>query len=99
MLPGETRHRRVKYLNNVIDADHGKLKQLIGPVCGVKLSETAYATTRGFEVMRALRKRTSGAMAIWRREHRKGEPGPATDRDLHLLNRARAPSSCVPQLD
>ena len=32
--PTETRHRQVKYLNNVIEADHGKLEQLIRPVRG-----------------------------------------------------------------
>ena len=26
--PNETRHRQVKYLNNVVEADHGKLKRL-----------------------------------------------------------------------
>ena len=31
--PKDTRHRQVKYLNNVIEADHGKLKLLIRPVC------------------------------------------------------------------
>ena len=30
--PEETRHRQVKYLNNVVEADHGKLKLLIRPV-------------------------------------------------------------------
>ena len=30
----ETLHRQVKYLNNVIEADHGKLKQLIRPIRG-----------------------------------------------------------------
>jgi IS6 family transposase len=54
--PAETVHRQVKYLNNVIEADHGKLKQLIRPVRGFKTLKTAYATTAGFEVMRALRK-------------------------------------------
>ena len=49
-------HRQVKYLNNVIEADHGKLKQLIRPVRGFKTLKTAYATIKGFEVMRALRK-------------------------------------------
>jgi hypothetical protein len=48
--------RQVKYLNNVIEADHGKLKQLIKPVRGFKALKTAYATIKGFEVMRALRK-------------------------------------------
>ena len=34
--PKDTRHRQVKYLNNVIEADHGKLKLLIRPVRGFK---------------------------------------------------------------
>src|SRR3546814_10493003 len=49
-------YRQVKYLNNVIEADHGKLKILIKPVRGFKSIPTAYATIKGFEVMRALRK-------------------------------------------
>jgi len=32
--PKDTQHRQVKYLNNIIEADHGKLKQLIRPVRG-----------------------------------------------------------------
>ncbi len=54
--PGELSHRRVKYLNNVAEPDHGKLKQLIKPVRGFRALKTAYATLKGFEVMRALRK-------------------------------------------
>jgi hypothetical protein len=54
--PEKTVHRQVKYLNNVVEADHGKLKQLIRPVRGFKILKTAYATIMGFEVMRALRK-------------------------------------------
>jgi transposase, IS6 family len=52
----KTVHRQVKYLNNVVEADHGKLKQLICPVRGFKTLKTAYATIMGFEVMHALRK-------------------------------------------
>ncbi|GBR49634.1 IS6 family transposase [Neokomagataea thailandica] len=55
-LPDTVEHRQVKYLNNVIEADHGKLKQLIKPVRGFKSLKTAYATIKGFEVMRALKK-------------------------------------------
>ena len=55
-LPKELEHRQAKYLNNVVEADHGKLKQLIRPVRGFKILKTAYATIKGFEVMRALRK-------------------------------------------
>ena len=54
----------MKYLNNVVEADHGKLKLLIGPVRGFKTLKTAYATIKGFEVMRALRKGQAGAFAL-----------------------------------
>ena len=54
--PKDTVHRLVKYLNNVVEADHGKLKQLIRPVRGFKTMKTAYATIKGFEVMRRLEK-------------------------------------------
>ena len=50
----------MKYLNNVVEADHGKLKLLIRPVRGFKTLKTAYATIKGFEVMRALRKGQAG---------------------------------------
>ncbi len=56
MCPKDTVHRQVNYLNNVVEADRGKLKQLIRPVRGLKTMKTAYATIKGFEVMRALRK-------------------------------------------
>jgi transposase-like protein len=46
--PPGTVHRQVKYLNNVIEADHGKLKQLIRPVRGFKTLKTAYSTIMGF---------------------------------------------------
>ena len=62
--PTETRHRQVKYLNNVIEADHGKLKLLIRPVRGFKTLKTAYATIKGFEVMRALREGQAEIFAL-----------------------------------
>ena len=55
------RHRQVKYLHNIVEADHGKLRQLIRPVRGFKTLKTAYATIKGFEVMRALRKGQAAA--------------------------------------
>ena len=64
--PEETVHRQVKYLNNVIEADHGKLKQLIRPVRGFKTLKTAYATIRGFDLMRALRKGQAAAFNLTR---------------------------------
>ena len=62
--PEATLHRQVKYLNNVIEADHGKLKQLIRPVRGFKTLKTAYTTIKGFEGMRALRKGQASAFNI-----------------------------------
>ena len=56
-LPADTEHRRSKYLNNRVEADHGVLKRVIRPTLGFKTMKTAYATIRGFEVMHALRKR------------------------------------------
>lgn len=67
--PKDTQHRQVKYLNNVIEADHGKLKQLIRPVRGFKSIRTAYATIKGFEVMRALRKGQGAIFNITRGIH------------------------------
>ena len=60
--PSDTQHRQVKYLNNIVEADHGKLKRLINPVRGFQSLKTAYATIKGFEVMRAFRK---GQMNPW----------------------------------
>ncbi len=56
-------HRQIKYLNNIIESDHGKLKRLIKPTLGFKSMKTAYATIKGFEVMRMFKK---GQMDIWK---------------------------------
>ncbi len=49
--PEDLEHRQVKYLNNRVEADSGKLKRLINPVRGFQSMKTAYATIKGFEVM------------------------------------------------
>ncbi|MHB7416421.1 hypothetical protein ACYCMA_26085, partial [Klebsiella pneumoniae] len=36
--------RQIKYRNNVIECDHGKLKRIIGATLGFKSMKTAYAT-------------------------------------------------------
>jgi len=64
--PKDTQHRQVKYFNNVVEADYGKLKQLIRPVRGFKTLKTAYATIKGFEVMHALRKNQAAIFNITR---------------------------------
>lgn len=55
--PQDLEHRQVKYLNNIIESDHGKLKRLIKPTLGFKSMKTAYATIKGFEIMRMFKKR------------------------------------------
>ncbi|HRB28863.1 MAG TPA: IS6 family transposase [Nitrosomonas sp.] len=59
----DTVHRQVKYLNNIIKADHGKLKRLIKPTLDFKSMKTAYATIKGFELMRMFKK---GQREIWK---------------------------------
>ena len=61
LLPKEVVHRTSKYLNNIIEADHGALKRVIQPTCGFQGMETARATIKGFtikgfEVMRMIRR-------------------------------------------
>ena len=54
--PPTTVHRQVKYLNNIVEADHGKLKRLLNPTLGFQSLRTAYATIKGSEDMRTFRK-------------------------------------------
>jgi transposase-like protein len=56
-LSKDTRHRTSKYLNNIIEADHGGLKRVIRPMRGFQTMRTAYATIKGFEIMRMIRRR------------------------------------------
>ena len=49
----------MKYLNKRL---HGKLKRLIQPTLGFQSMKTAYATIKGFEVMRMFKK---GQFATW----------------------------------
>jgi transposase, IS6 family len=56
LLPKEVEHRTSKYLNNIIEADHGALKRVIRPTRGFQRTKTVYATLKGFEVMRMIRR-------------------------------------------
>jgi IS6 family transposase len=49
-------HRQVKYLNNRLEGDHAALERVIRPMRGFKSMPTAYATIKGIEVMRMIRK-------------------------------------------
>ena len=57
MLAASVDHRQVKYLNNQLEADYGAIKRRIRSMLGFKSLKTAYATLKGVEVMRMIRKR------------------------------------------
>jgi transposase, IS6 family len=61
-LAPHIKHLQIKYRNNRLEADHGKLKRLINPTRGFQSMKTAYATIKGFEVMRMFKK---GQFNIW----------------------------------
>jgi transposase-like protein len=56
LLPKDVEHRTSKYLNNIIEADHGALKRVIWPTRGFQTMKSAAATLKGFEVMRMIRR-------------------------------------------
>jgi transposase, IS6 family len=56
LLPKDVVHRTSKYLNNIIEADHGALKRVIRPTRGFQQIKTARAALKGFEVMRMIRR-------------------------------------------
>ncbi|MBL4907144.1 MAG: IS6 family transposase [Sulfitobacter sp.] len=72
ILPKGLIHRQIKFLNNRLEGDHGKLKRLIKPSLGFKSMKTAYATIKGFEVMRMFKK---GQFNLWLH----GETGPIAE--------------------
>jgi len=55
-LSEDTWNRTTKYLNNIIEADHGALKRVITPTRGFQTMRTATATIKGFEIMRMIRR-------------------------------------------
>ncbi len=67
-------HRTSKYLNNIIEADHGALKRVIRPTCGFQSMKTARATIKGFEVKRMIRR---GHCRL---------PGPGATGEIRLVN-------------
>lgn len=54
--PPDVEHRQIKYRNNVIECGHGRLKRIISASLGFKSMKKVYATIKGIELMRALRK-------------------------------------------
>jgi transposase-like protein len=55
-LPEETELRPVKYLNNLIEQDHRRIKRLVKPGLGFGSFHTARRTLKGYEAMAMIRK-------------------------------------------
>jgi transposase-like protein len=49
-LPGRVQVRSSKYLNNVVEQDHRRIKQRVRPMLGFKRFEAAAVTIRGIEL-------------------------------------------------
>ena len=61
ICPQTVEHRQLKYLDNVLEGDHGRLKRILRPKGAFKNRISAYRTWKGREVMHSLRK-GQGAM-------------------------------------
>jgi transposase-like protein len=55
-LPRRLRVRSCKYLNNVVEQDHRRIKQRVRPMLGFKRFETAAVTIRGIELAEKIKK-------------------------------------------
>ena len=55
-LPRRLRIRSSKYLNNIVEQDHRRIKQRIRPMLGFKRFETATVTIRGIELAEKIKK-------------------------------------------
>ena len=56
LLPGRTRLRSSKYLNNLIEQDHRGIKSRTGPMLGFKSFSSAAITIAGVELLRRIHK-------------------------------------------
>jgi transposase-like protein len=56
ILPRRVQVRSCKYLNNVIEQDHRRIKQRIRPMLGFKRFETAAVTIQGIELAEKIKK-------------------------------------------
>ena len=56
ILPRRVQVRSCKYLNNVIEQDHRRIKQRVRPMLGFKRFETAAVTIQGIELAEKIKK-------------------------------------------
>ena len=56
ILPRRVQVRSCKYLNNVIEQDHRRIKERVRPMLGFKRFETATVIIRGIELAEKIKK-------------------------------------------
>src|SRR3712207_9491898 len=56
LFPYTTLFRSVKFLNNIVEQDHRRIKRLVRPGLGFKSFVTANQTIAGYEAMAMMRK-------------------------------------------
>ena len=91
ICPPTVEHRQVKYLNNILEGDHGRLKRIIGPKGAFKNRTSAYRTLKRMEAMHSLRKGPGHDVCL-----RAPEPG-CRDRQPSFRGCLRTPARCEPQ--
>ena len=55
--------RQIKYLNNIIEQDHRRIKRITKPMMGFKAFHSAKATIAGIELHRMLKKKQHSGVA------------------------------------
>ena len=76
ILPRRVQVRSCKYLNNVIEQDHRRIKQRVRPMLGFKRFETAAVMIRGIELAEKIKKRQFNLRPLKRKSnHRSGNVG------------------------
>ena len=63
-LPGRVQVRSCKYLNNVVEQDHRRIKQRVRPMFGFKRFETAAVRIRGIELAAKINKHQFNLKAV-----------------------------------
>jgi transposase-like protein len=51
VIERQTEHSQIKFLNNVVESDHGRIKQRLAPMLGFKSFASAGRCIKGIETM------------------------------------------------
>src|SRR5699024_9570739 len=77
ICPPTVEHRQVKYLNNILEGDHGRLKRILGPKGAFKNRTSAYGTLKrdGGDALIAERARHDVCLRATKPRHGDRQPG------------------------